>query len=177
MPSKDKKVPVRAGASSGAITRGAQDDLLGSMDRMFKDFESRFEGLLAPFPMGGWMGPGPRRWFSSMRDVRHAFADLIDSGKEFRVVAEVPGIPKEKLEITVTDRELRIEGQAETDVHEEREGFLRRERGYSRVSRVVAFPEPVLSEKAEASLANGILEVRVPKQTATEFKKHKIQVK
>lgn len=164
-----KKVPVKKGSEeSTAITPWRPDDYLSNMDRMFGGIESPFER--------GWFGPGRRRWFG-MPDVRLPYADLIDSGKEYRVLAEVPGIPREKLDITVTDREIKIEGEAKTDLHEEKEGFIRRERAYSRISRRLAFPEPVVAEKAEASLNNGVLEVKVPKKAPTTFTRHKVAVK
>jgi len=172
-----EKVPVRKGHKGGtAITPLRPEDYVNSMDRMFGDFESRFERLLAPFPAGGWFAPGRRRWLE-MPDVRLPYADLIDSGKEYRVLAEVPGIPREKLDITVTDRDIKIEGEAKTDLHEEKEGFVRQERGYSRISRRLAFPEPVVAEKAEASLNNGVLEVKVPKKAPTTFTRRKVAVK
>ena len=173
----NEKVPVRKGQKKGtAITPRRPDDYQDGMERMFRDFESRFDRLLAPFPAGGWFGPGRRRW-PETPEVRLPYADLIDSGKEYRVKAEVPGITKDKLDITVTDREIKIEGEAKTDLHEEKEGFVRQERGYSRISRRVAFPEPVVAEKAEASLNNGVLEVRVPKKTPTTFTRRKVAVK
>ncbi len=172
-----EKVPVRKGRKEEtAITPWRPEDYLSSIDRMFEDFESRFERMLEPFPFGGWFGPPRRRWLEAP-GVRSPYADLIDAGKEYRVLAEVPGIPKEKLDITVTERDIKIEGEAKTDVHEEREGFVRRERGYSRISRSVTFPEPVIAGKAEASLNNGVLEVKVPKKTPTEVTKHKLVVK
>src|SRR5579871_816785 len=174
-----KRVQVKSGTNGGREERGiAQwrpEDYyyLNRIDRAFEDLESRFDRMLSPFP-GGWFGP--RGWLERS-DVRRPFADLIDSGKEFKVIAEVPGIPKEKLDITVTDRGIKIEGEARTDVHEEKEGFVRRERGYSRISRTLNFPEPVESGKAEANLNNGVLEVRVPKKTPTEVKKHKVAIR
>jgi HSP20 family protein len=172
-----EKVPVKKGQKrETAIAPWRPEDYQDSVDRMFRDFESRFDRLLAPFPAGGWFGPGRRRWLE-MPDVRLPYADLIDSGKEYRVMAEVPGIPKDKLDITVTDREIKIEGEAKTDLHEEKEGFVRQERGYSRISRRLAFPEPVVAEKAEASLNNGVLEVKVPKKAPTTFTRRKISVK
>jgi HSP20 family protein len=173
----EKKVPVRKGPEeSTAITPWRPDDYLSNIDRMFGGIESPLERVLAPFPARGWFGPGGRRWLETP-DVRLPYADLIDSGKEYRVLAEVPGIPREKLDITVTDREIKIEGEAKTDLHEEKEGFIRRERGYSRISRRLAFPEPVVAEKAEASLNNGVLEVKVPKKAPTTFTRHKVAVK
>jgi HSP20 family protein len=171
-----ENVPVRKGQKrERAITPWRPEDYQDSMDRMLRDFESRFDRLLAPFPAGGWFGP--RRRLLEMPGIRMPYADLIDSGKGYRVMAEVPGIPKDKLDITITDREIKIEGEAKTDLHEEKEGFVRQERGYSKVSRRLTFPEPVVAEKAEASLDNGVLEVRVPKKAPTTFASRKIAVK
>jgi len=172
-----EKIPVKKGQKGGtAITPWRPEEYQNGMDRMFRDFESRFDRLLAPFPEGGLFAPWRRRW-SETPDVRLPYVDLIDSGKEYRITAEVPGIPKDKLNITVTDREIKIEGEAKTDLHEEKEGFIRQERGYSRISRRLAFPEPVVAEKAEASLNNGVLEVKVPKKAPTTFTRRKIAVK
>lgn len=176
MPDKEKVPVKKERKGETAITPWRPEEYLSNMDRMLADFESRFERLLAPFPAGGWLGQGRRRWLQ-MPEIRLPYADLIDSGNEYRVVAEVPGIPKEKLDITVTDRDVKIEGESETEMHEDKEGYLRRERGYSKIQRTVAFPEPVVADKAEASLSNGVLELRVPKKTPTKLTKHKVAVK
>ena len=175
MPEKEKKVPVKKGREGETrIASWRANDYMREMDRMFEDFTRRFDSVLPPLG-GTWLTPR-RRWFE-LPEVRHAYADLIDAGNEYRILAEVPGIPKEKLDITVTDREIRIEGEAKTDIQEEKEGFVRRERGYSKVSRNLTLPEEVMADKAEANLNNGVLEVRVPKKTPTEVTKHKIVVK
>lgn len=179
---KDEERRIKIRSASGnpkkeetAITQWRPEDYLSQMDRMFEDFESRFERTLEQFPSPGFLLPR-RRWLE-LPETRRPSADLVDSGKEYRVLAEVPGIPKEKLDITVTDREIKIEGEVKTDVREEKEGFIRQERGYSRISKTVGFPEPVVAEKAEASLNNGVLEVKVPKKTPTTFTRRKVAVK
>ncbi len=157
------------------ITPWRSEAYAGELDRYFDDFARRFESAFAPFP-GAWFAPR-RRILDEPSQVRYPSADLIDSGREYRVLAEVPGVPKENLDITVTDREIRIEGEAKTDIKEEKEGFVRRERGYSRVSRSLTFPEEVVADKAEASLTNGVLEVRVPKKTPTTAARHKVAIR
>lgn len=176
----EKRIKIRGAGGERrkeetGITQWRPEDYLSHMDQMFEDFESRFERTLEQLPGPGFLSQR-RRWLE-LPEIRHPYADLVDSGKEYRVIAEVPGIPKEKLDITVTDREIKIEGEAKTDLHEEKEGFIRRERGYSRVSRRVTFPEPVVAGKAEASLNNGVLEVKVPKKAPTTFTRRKIVVK
>ncbi len=148
------------------------------MDRIFSDFDRNFANpyFLRPFG-GGWFGPRMWRPFADFPNTRRAFADLIDSGTEYRVRAEVPGIPKEKINISVTPREIKIEGEAETNIDESKEGFIHRERVHSSIKKDLPFPEEVIPEKADATIKDGILEVRVPKKNPTEMKIHKVQVK
>ena len=56
-------------------------------------------------------------------------------------------------------------------------GYVRRERTYSKLETTIAFPEEVIPDQAEANVNNGILEVRIPKRSPTEFKERKIEVK
>jgi len=141
---------------------------------MFRDFSRG--GLQELF--GSMLAPGWRPWTPLLEpEVREPSTDLVDAGKEYRVHAEIPGIAKENLNITVAGRGIEIEGEAKTDIEEDKEGFVRRERTYSRVHRTLAFPEEVIPDKAEATLKDGLLEVRIPKKTPTEIKKHKVEIK
>ncbi len=174
-----KRVPVRTprreeAKRETAVSPWRRQDYVGEMDSMFDDLARRFESRFAPFP-GVWLMQR-RGLLQELPQVRYPCADIIDSGNAYRVLVEVPGIPKEELEITATDREIVIEGEAKTDVRGEKEGFVRRERGYSRVLRRLTFPEPVVGENAEASLDNGPLEVRIPKK-APKVTEHRVPVR
>jgi HSP20 family protein len=159
----------------GEITPWSPEDYSREIDRAMNDFSRRLDSsFLYPF---GFNWPAPRWKSFVLPESRRAFADLIDAGNEYRVHVEVPGIPKEKLGISVTPREIMIEGTAETNIDENKEGYVRRERTHSKIERTIAFPEEVLPEKAEATVKDGILEVRVPKKSPTEAKVHKVQVK
>jgi HSP20 family protein len=145
---------------------------------MFRDFSrgdlQELFGMLGPIGPS-WMRPWSP-WFELL-EVREPSTDLVDAGKEYRVHAEIPGVPKENLNITVTARGIEIEGEAKTEIEEEKERFVRRERAYSRVHRSLAFPEEVVPDQAEATLKDCLLEVRIPKKTPTEVKKHKVAIK
>jgi HSP20 family protein len=159
-------------------TRNAADFYPRELDRILSDFERRFATPFYTRPFGGgWMGPRWWRSFAEFPDTRHAFADLIDSGSEYRVRVEVPGIPKDKINISVTPKEIKIDGEAETNIDETKEGFVHRERSYSSIKKELPFPEEVIPDMADASVKDGILEVKVPKKNPTEMKTHKVQVK
>jgi len=172
---RKEKVPVKERAERKAeIAPWRATEFLREMDRMFEDFKKGFEYMLAPIRTG-WMRP----WLPVLKlpESREACADIIDAGNEYRICAEVPGIPKEKLDITITPRSIEISGEARTDIREEKEGFVRQERGYSKIHRSLTFPDEVVPDKAEAALKDGLLEIRVPKKTPTEVKKHRVQIK
>lgn len=175
MPEKKEKVPVkRKTAKKGEIAPRRPADFLKEMDKTLDEFRRGFENMLTPIRTG-WLRP----WFPrfELPEIREACADLIDAGSEYRICAEMPSISKENLNITVTPRAIEISAEAKTDVKKEKEGFVRQERGYSRIYRSLTFPDEVVPDNAEATLKDGLLEIRVPKKTPTEIKKHKLEVK
>ena len=96
--------------------------------------------------------------------------------KEIR--AEVPGIPRDKIDVTVTKNGIEILGEASARNEDKDKNFVVRERSYSRIYKNLTFPEEVVPEKAENRVKDGVLEVSIPKKTPTpEVKKHKIEVK
>ena len=172
MPEKKKQ---QKPAKEGPIVPWTPDDYAREIDRAFADFERRFDrSWVGPF-VGSWRFPHWRG--AGFQDTRRIYTDLIDAGTEYRVCAEVPGIPKEKLNVVLTPREISIDGEIETKVDESKEGFVHRERGYSKVKSHIAFPEEVVPDKAEATVKEGILEVKIPKKTPAESKTHKVEVK
>jgi HSP20 family protein len=132
-------------------------------ERLFEDFESF----------------GPRRPFLMPRatDVRAAFIDLQDAGSSFLLKAEVPGIPKENLEVSVTSDAVELSGTFEEMKEEDTGTYVRRERNFRRFHRHVPFPEEVAAESAMATLRDGVLELRVPKrEPAPETKSHRVKI-
>lgn len=161
-------------AERGEIAPVRPSDILGEVDRMFSDLRKGIESILLPI-RAGWPRLSLPRF--ELPEVREPCVDLVDAGSEYRVCAEVPGIPKERIEVTVTPRAVEISGEAKTELKEEGEGYIHQERGYSRIYRSLTLPEEVLPDKAEATLNNGLLEIKIPKKAPTEVKKHKIPVK
>lgn len=161
----------------GAISRWRPEDYMMEMDRMFRDFTRQMQDRFSSFPdfVGSLSRPG---WWFEAPDVRRPYADVVDTGNEYKVVVEVPGVPKDKLDVTVTPEGVTIKGEAQSDIREEEKkgGFVRRERSYTKVQRSVSFPEEVDSDRAEAKLNNGLVEITVPKKTPTGPKARKVEV-
>jgi len=172
---KKEKVEVKE-PEERAIEPWRSGDIFQAFDEMWDDFRRDFLRPWRPWRLRG--SPWWRRPFTAVVPRREACVDLVDAGKEYNVCAEVPGIPKEKIDVTITKDTIEISGRAEVERKEEEKGFVVRERGYSEIYRRMSFPEEVLPNKAEATLNKGLLEIKIPKKTPTpEVKKHKVEIK
>jgi HSP20 family protein len=99
--------------------------------------------------------------------------DAYSTEEELVILASLPGVDPEDVEITIEGDTLVIKGEipeppANVD-------YVLRERGYGPFSRTLTFNIPVQADKAEASFSNGLLTLSVPK--AEEIKPRTIQVK
>ncbi len=79
------------------------------------------------------------------RFLRTAPTDVVDPGRAYRIFAEVPGIPREDLDIRIRGSSVEIKGEAADEIRKESEGFLHREASYSGYHRSFELPEPVVS--------------------------------
>jgi HSP20 family protein len=146
--------------------------VLTTFDDLMENFRQNFIERIA--------FPGDLLSLEPVAPVREATVDLVDEGNRFVVHAELPGVTKDKIDVTLTKDGIEI--SAETDVETENKeknfDFVVRERVYTHVYKQLAFPEEVIPEKAESTYKDGLLKVCVPKKTTTPApKKHKVAVK
>ncbi len=97
--------------------------------------------------------------------------DLSETDTEFVVRAEVPGIDKKDIDVTLTDGLLTIKGEKKHEKEEKEKNYHRVESHYGAFSRTFKLPGEVLINKIEASYKDGVLMVTVPKTEKTEPKK------
>jgi HSP20 family protein len=101
--------------------------------------------------------------------------DLSETEKEFVVRAEVPGIPRENLDVQLEGDVLTLTGHREKNIREEKENLLWEEREAGKFYRAIRLPKPVEQGKIEALYNEGVLTIKLPK-TATAIK-NKIIIK
>jgi HSP20 family protein len=90
----------------------------------------------------------------------------------------MPGVRKEDIEINLTPERVEISAESSTETERKEEEYTYRERGYASYRRVLDLPADVLTDKAEASFKNGVLEINLPKKEPTEVeKKTRVQIK
>lgn len=103
--------------------------------------------------------------YSSGGLMRAPATDVVENENEIRVLAELPGMGPDDIEIDLENNVLTIRGEKQeerTETDEEGTYHLA-ERRYGQFSRSFILPRDVESESIEASFDNGVLNVRVPK--------------
>jgi len=101
--------------------------------------------------------------------------DVIDRDADIVVRAEIPGIDKKDLNISLTDNLLTIKGQSSSEKKEEKGDYHRHEISNSSFARSVTLPSSVNSAKTVANLKDGILEITLPKEESGKRKNIAVQ--
>ncbi|HHD63525.1 MAG TPA: Hsp20/alpha crystallin family protein [Desulfobulbaceae bacterium] len=101
--------------------------------------------------------------------------DIFEEGDEVVVKADIPGVKKNDLDVTMTENSLTISGEKKQEKKVKEKDYHRVERSYGSFSRSFRLPENVNGSKAKAEFKDGVLEVRLPK--TKESKQKKVEIK
>jgi HSP20 family protein len=124
----------------------------GLMRRMQADMDRLFGEVWGGRQSPSLYGEGGRAgWVPAI--------ETLQRGDEFVVRAEVPGLAPEEVSVEIGDDQLTIQGERKYDHQEEHEGVFRSERAYGSFYRVVPLPEGAMSDSAQATFKNGVLEI------------------
>ncbi len=102
--------------------------------------------------------------------------DIIDEEDHVLITAEMPGIKKQDIDMTVSGDIITISGQKRNDRMVRSKNYSRLERSFGSFSRSFHLPFELEAGKARARLENGILEVKIPKTEEGERKGKKISI-
>jgi HSP20 family protein len=165
-----KEVAVTKGP---AVTAPAVFNPFQEMERMFDEFMGR-----------GWMRP--MRWdrplfpeFPSLLMPSFELkgmpkVDVVDRDEEIVVRAELPGVEKDNVSVTLSDNVMTIKAESKRETKEEKGDYHRSEIYRGSFQRTFTLPAAVDEGKAKASMKDGILEVIVPK--IEKSKRHSVKV-
>jgi len=135
---------------------GGFADLRNEIDRLFA---APFAGLTdTPRFASGWSP---------------AF-DVYENKDNFTVVAELPGVKKEDIAISLHEGRLSISGERKREEESENTEVYRSERTFGRFQRTFTLPAAVTAEKVNAKFTDGVLTITLPK--AEEAKPKQIDV-
>jgi HSP20 family protein len=134
------------------------------LDRWFDEMRERFFDASGLLPYGRPYAPVEAQGGPLFRAAR---TDVSDTGNAYKLTVEIPGIPKDKLDIRVRGTQVEIRGETTEQKEEKNASYVHRERVYSGFYRSLELPEPVVATEAKAKVENGLLELELPKQHPT----------
>ncbi|HNQ04194.1 MAG TPA: Hsp20/alpha crystallin family protein [Thiobacillaceae bacterium] len=132
--------------------------------------DTLFDDLMKGF----WVRP--MRWPSEMPAMQNIRMDLKEDEKAYTVHAEMPGVKKEDIHVTLDGNVVSIAAEVKK-VREEKEGekVLRGERHFGRVARSFTLAQDVDEDGASARFSDGVLELVLPKKAGSETRRLTIE--
>ncbi|MFB6110803.1 MAG: Hsp20/alpha crystallin family protein [Halodesulfurarchaeum sp.] len=130
----------------------------------FKEIERLFERMSEQFEDVDQLGrleSAPGR----------ASVDLADYGDAYEATVDLPGFEPAEIDVELLDEQLHIRAERRSETESEASEpvrYIREERSERSVDRRVSLPEPVAESEAEATFANGVLTVTLPKKESPE---------
>ncbi len=102
--------------------------------------------------------------------------DVYDSKDNFLVKAELPGLTKEEIEVSIQDNNLILKGEKKKDVEIDEENYFKTERFYGSFFRTIPLPSEVEVNKVDARYQDGVLTLTLPKKEESKPKQISIDV-
>jgi HSP20 family protein len=102
--------------------------------------------------------------------------DVYEDKDNIIVKADLPGLTKDDIEISLQDNVLTLRGEKKRDSEVKEENYYRLERSYGTFNRSFELPTSVDASKIEATFKNGVLQITLPKTEEAKPKKIKINV-
>ena len=112
-----------------------------------------------------------RRPFTGMKMPR---VDVIDGKDEVKIYAEIPGVKKADLDVSMTDHNVTIKGHTSRKDETKEADFYRSEIEQGEFSRTIALPAEVNGSKVKAKFEDGMLVLTIPK--LEQAKRHSIKI-
>ncbi|MGQ9585542.1 MAG: Hsp20/alpha crystallin family protein [Anaerolineae bacterium] len=119
--------------------------------------------------------PATRQWIRERRGPARLPLDVYTTPDEIVVLAPIPGVKPEDVEITLEGEVLTIRGEIKAPI--ENVDYIMQERWYGPFSRTLSINVPVNADKVEATFENGLLTLVIPKAEEVKPKTIKVQAK
>ena len=102
--------------------------------------------------------------------------DVAERNGAYVVAAELPGVKKEDIQVTIDGAQVTLTAEVKREREAAQdERVLHAERIFGKASRTFTLPQEVDEAKAEAKFRDGVLELALPKKSATQRKQISIQ--
>ncbi len=147
--------------------------------RVLSPFEEMERVMGSLFPRAR-MQPLDWQWpswaeMTSLVEAKMPKMDIIERDDEVLVRAELAGVDRKDIDVSVTDSTVSIKGSTKKESREEKGDYFRSEISQGSFSRTATLPCEVDSERAKAKFSDGILELTIPKMQASKRRTIKVE--
>ena len=97
--------------------------------------------------------------------------DIHEEENRFVLIADVPGVSRENIDISLDDGVLVVKGERSAEQDSASAGLRRRERVHGTFQRQFTLPDTVDAEHINATVKDGVLEIAIPKQEKIQPRK------
>lgn len=125
-----------------------------------------------------------RRFFEDFPDLNWDFGfsnfpkmDVWEDDKHIYFEAEIPGMNKKDIKISLEDNILTIKGERSEEKESKRKNFIRQERTYGSFQRSFTLPSEVNPDKIDARFEDGILKISIEKTNVKPVNQKLIEIK
>ena len=139
----------------------------------FEEMDRLFNRMLGR-PFGsGWFEPFRAEWPALSLELPRV--DVIDRDKEVVIRAEVPGVAREDLEVTMNENTVTFRGSTRHEEEKEEGEYHYRETSRGEFCRTIPLPADVDSGKARARHKDGVVELVLPKVKTSQRRKVEVE--
>ncbi len=105
-------------------------------------------------------------------------ADVFDTGDEFKVIIDLPGVVKGSIEISVTRDTVEISAKRIEKSAQRQMKYISRERDCASFKRVLALSEEIIPDETEATFEDGVLTISLKKKPSEPVRERvKVDIK
>jgi HSP20 family protein len=133
----------------------------------FNPIEDAFDNIFRGIPV--WV-PNPEK--RAAQQPAQFRMDVSETDKEYQVLAEMPGVKKEDISITINGNEVAVSAEVKREkVVKNDDTLLCAERFYGTIKRQFSLGQEVDEARAQAKYSDGVLELTLPKKAAAATKR------
>lgn len=156
-------------ATKAVAQRNQPTPFWSSRDPFFGPVFDRFFGEPARPDLFAWSEDARRGSWTPAVDIR-------ETDEAFHVHAELPGLTKEDVQITLENNVLRLSGERRFEKEDEKDSYHRIERAYGSFTRSFSVPDDADDSKVSAEFKDGVLTVRLVKSEKSRPKAIDVKV-
>ncbi len=141
-----------------------EDDPFALLQREMNElFENFFRGVDVE-PFGSRLGTFSPR------------IDVMETDKEIKISAELPGMDEKDIDVSMSKDALTIRGEKKEEKEDKGKDYYRMERSYGSFTRTIPLPREIDSDKIDATFKKGVLMIVLPKTEKEVAETKKISV-